>query len=182
MIASIRDIGFTHSVPSSLKMDDSTTLPNPFPEDTYETKPNLNDDDSLYAPLRRQPMVLREYLLRPRTDTEKQEIRTIVDEIAVKIFKTEFTKCTLAKEAPSITTGSSSSSTSRVSAGDQRSKWHSYFPCAKGYMQSTSSGLRMLFASRKGALDAFEVAKPAMSHTFAKLLHCFSKIIGLFVV
>ncbi|KAK6051061.1 hypothetical protein COOONC_11434 [Cooperia oncophora] len=45
-------------------------------------------------------------------------------------------------------------------------------------LQSTSSGLRMLFASRKGALDAFEVAKPAMSHTFAKLLHCFSKIIG----
>ncbi|VDO56514.1 unnamed protein product [Haemonchus placei] len=45
-------------------------------------------------------------------------------------------------------------------------------------LQKTCHGLRMLFASRKSAVDAFEVAKTAMSHTFAKLLHCFSKIIG----
>ncbi|KAK6013454.1 hypothetical protein OSTOST_21229 [Ostertagia ostertagi] len=36
----------------------------------------------------------------------------------------------------------------------------------------------MLFASQKGAAEAMEVAKPAMSHTFTDLLHWFSKIIG----
>uniref|UniRef100_A0A158P5W1 TATA box-binding protein-associated factor RNA polymerase I subunit B n=1 Tax=Angiostrongylus cantonensis TaxID=6313 RepID=A0A158P5W1_ANGCA len=41
-----------------------------------------------------------------------------------------------------------------------------------------TSGLRMLFASRKAAIDAWECAQPAMSHTFSMLIHWFSKIIG----
>nr|CDJ86937.1 Protein F23H11.2 [Haemonchus contortus] len=208
--SSTRDAGFAHSVPSSIKIDSSTSIPNPFPEDTYQIRHNVNDDESLYVPLRHQTNVLREFLLRPRSTTEKEEIRTVIDETAVRIFKTEFTKCTLEKESVPIRSDSTSTAgNAHFSTGSRQSRWHSHFPCAKGYvryprpqftnggviylkeddfrslifnrrmgLQKTCHGLRMLFASRKSAVDAFEVAKTAMSHTFAKLLHCFSKIIG----
>ncbi|KAL6732040.1 hypothetical protein Aduo_002843 [Ancylostoma duodenale] len=45
-------------------------------------------------------------------------------------------------------------------------------------LHTKNSGLRMLFASRKGAMDAWRTARTAMSQSFASLLHWFSKIIG----
>ncbi|KAK5983235.1 hypothetical protein GCK32_009208, partial [Trichostrongylus colubriformis] len=180
----------------------STSIANPFPEDTYDVKAESHDDELLYVPLRYQTSVLREFLMRPRTAAEKQEIRSVVDERAVKIFKTDFTRSPLPCESPTM-------GIAHIPSDDPHARWYSYFPCAKGYvryprpqftnggivylkeddilsflsnrrmrLQKTCSGLRMLFASRKSAVDALEVAKEAMSHTFAKLLHCFSKIIG----
>ncbi|KAK5978935.1 hypothetical protein GCK32_007218 [Trichostrongylus colubriformis] len=197
-----REVGFDHCVPPSMKIDSSTSIANPFPEDTYDVKAESHDDELLYVPLRYQTSVLREFLMRPRTAAEKQEIRSVVDERAVKIFKTDFTRSPLPCESPTI-------GIAHIPSDDPHARWYSYFPCAKGYvryprpqftnggivylkeddilsflsnrrmrLQKTCSGLRMLFASRKSAVDALEVAKEAMSHTFAKLLHCFSKIIG----
>ncbi|PIO59392.1 hypothetical protein TELCIR_19147 [Teladorsagia circumcincta] len=136
-----RESGFDHCVPASMKIDNSTSIPNPFPEDTCDIKPNLMDDESLYGsnlefsvPLRRQTTALREYLLRPRTTAEKQEVRNIVDETAVKIFKTEFTKCALAQSLPVKDDSISTTHYAKTSADAQRTRWYSYFPCAKGYV------------------------------------------------
>ncbi|KIH54538.1 hypothetical protein ANCDUO_15315, partial [Ancylostoma duodenale] len=85
-----RDSEFTHCVPSKIRIDSSTSIPNPFPEDTYDAQSNRNDDESLYVPLRSQENVLRAFLMRPRTADEKQEIRTMVDEEAVKICKANY--------------------------------------------------------------------------------------------
>ncbi|EYC42601.1 hypothetical protein Y032_0525g2925 [Ancylostoma ceylanicum] len=45
-------------------------------------------------------------------------------------------------------------------------------------LHTRNSGLRMLYASRKGAMDAWRTARTAMSQSFASLIHWFSKIIG----
>ncbi|KAK6726003.1 hypothetical protein RB195_004366 [Necator americanus] len=192
-----RDSGFTHCIPTTMRIDSSTSIPNPFPEDTYCAY--RNDDDSLYAPLRSQEKTLRSFLTRPLTVDEKEEIRMMVEENAVKVFKANYEKRDLME------------GTSSGSAPDEDfpSNWLLHFPCAKGYqryprpnwtnggithlkenderiqrlnkrmgLHTKNSGLRMLFASRKGATDAWLTAKPAMSQSFASLIHWFSKIIG----
>ncbi|EYC42603.1 hypothetical protein Y032_0525g2926 [Ancylostoma ceylanicum] len=85
-----RDSGFIHCVPSKIRIDSSTSIPNPFSEETYDAQSNRNDDESLYVPLRSQENVLRAFLMRPRSEDEKQEIRTMVDEEAVKVFKANY--------------------------------------------------------------------------------------------
>ncbi|VDL81497.1 unnamed protein product [Nippostrongylus brasiliensis] len=197
-----RDAGFTNCIPPAMRIDSSTSIPNPFPEDTSSFQCGVNDDESLYYPLRRQTTALRTFLLRPRTDEEKEEIRNVVDESAVKVFKTDFAKSEIA--------GIKSLGNNTFPAGnDRRTTWQNYFPCAKEYQRyprprftnggvlrlkpddermrvfnrrmgltNTTSGLRQLFASRKGATDALESARMAMSYTFKTLLKWFSKIIG----
>ncbi|VDL80554.1 unnamed protein product [Nippostrongylus brasiliensis] len=197
-----RDAGFTNCIPPAMRIDSSTSIPNPFPEDTSSFQSGVNDDESLYYPLRRQTTALRAFLLRPRTDEEKEEIRNVVDESAVKVFKTDFAKSEIAN------TKSLGNNIFPV-GNDRRATWQNYFPCAKEYQRyprprftnggvlrlkpddermrvfnrrmgltNTTSGLRQLFASRKGATDALESARMAMSYTFKTLLKWFSKIIG----
>ncbi|WKX89260.1 hypothetical protein Q1695_008703 [Nippostrongylus brasiliensis] len=197
-----RDAGFRNCIPPTMRIDSSTSIPNPFPEDTSNFQSGVNDDESLYYPLRRQTTALRAFLLRPRTDEEKEEIRNVVDESAVKVFKTDFAKSEIA--------GIKSLGNNTFPVGnDRRTTWQNYFPCAKEYQRyprprftnggvlrlkpddermrvfnrrmgltNTTSGLRQLFASRKGATDVLESARMAMSYTFKTLLKWFSRIIG----
>ncbi|KAJ1357600.1 hypothetical protein KIN20_015778 [Parelaphostrongylus tenuis] len=210
LIYTSRDFGFTHCIPSSMNIDSSASIPNPFPEYTCGEHNYGNDDESLYAPLRRQLNVLRAFLTRPLTAEEKDEIRTALDEIAVRTFKADFEKHILFDEASSTNTCKADLTKGRAASDGSRAEtWHRYFPCAKGYVRyprpnftnsglltlkeksydllmlnrrmglgSKTSGLRMVFASRKAAIDAWECAQSAMSHTFSMLLHWFSKIIG----
>ncbi|ETN69332.1 hypothetical protein NECAME_15387 [Necator americanus] len=107
----------------------------------------------LISPLRSQEKTLRSFLTRPLTVDEKEEIRMMVEENAVKVFKANYEKRDLME-------GTSSGSAPHE---DFPSNWLVHFPCAKGYQHTKNSGLRMLFASRKGATDAWLTAKPAMS-------------------
>ncbi|VDK43372.1 unnamed protein product [Cylicostephanus goldi] len=193
-----RDGGFTNCIPRTMRIDSSTSLPNPFPEHTHDALSNRSDENALYAPLQSQTNVLREFLSRRRTENERQRIRVIVDEEAVKVFKASYENCELAKGA-----------SEGASEGGFSSKWFSEFPCSNEYkrlprpnwtnggiihlkenddrlrrlnkrmgLHTKNSGLRMIFASRKAATDAWRLAQTEMSQTFLALIEWFSKIIG----
>ncbi|CAJ0596067.1 unnamed protein product [Cylicocyclus nassatus] len=193
-----RDSGFTNCIPRTMRLDSSTSLPNPFPEDTHDALSNRNDENALYAPLQSQTNVLREFLGRRRTEDERQRIRVVVDEEAVKVFKASYEDCELAEGA-----------LEGVSEGDSSPTWFSKFPCANDYkryprpnwtnggvihlkenddrlrrlnkrmgLHTENSGLRMIFASRKAATDAWRLAQAEMSQTFLALIEWSSKIIG----
>ncbi|VDM60792.1 unnamed protein product [Angiostrongylus costaricensis] len=142
-------------------------------------EPLLYEKDFKRVPLRRQENVLRTFLSRPHTQEEKDEIRTSTDELAVKTFRADFDEHILFPDTSSSNASKANLAQNESAAGGNRiDEWYSYFPCAKGYEGAKTSGLRMLFASRKAAIDAWECAQPAMSHTFSMLIHWFSKIIG----
>ncbi|VDO85854.1 unnamed protein product [Heligmosomoides polygyrus] len=69
--------------------------------------------------------------MRPRTAEEKQELNSAVDEAAVRIFKTEFSKSSLTSDPSSSDNGAQQVD----SPSAQRSRWQSCFPCAKGYVR-----------------------------------------------
>ncbi|KHJ89875.1 hypothetical protein OESDEN_10290, partial [Oesophagostomum dentatum] len=74
------------------------------------------------VPLRNQTNLLRTFLTRQRTEDERQHLKVVVDEEAVKIFKANYEKCELLER-------------SQISSDEDisRSAWFSHFPCAKLY-------------------------------------------------